>query len=907
MGRVAVGLFAAMIGWILLGASPAAAEPLAREDVPAPLEPWIDWVLRGHEEAACPFLQAPGRRGEGERACVWPGRLALELDARGGRFRQTVFAARSADVALPGGGAAWPEDVRVDGERVPVGEAEGEPRIRVAPGEHAIEGRFVWGALPPGLRIPPLTGLVALAVDGEPVARPRRDASGALWLREARADAAAVPAENRVDLEVARRFQDAVPPRLHSRITLRVSGEAREELLGVVLPEGWLATAIDAPLPTRLDPDGRLRVQLRPGDWTIEIAARMAKATTRLAPPVQPVGARWDESEVWSIALAPELRLVELSGAPSIDPVQAEIPADWQALPTYRLDADATVMLEEKRRGSEGSAGDQLTLERTWYLDFDGGGATVLDRLQGTLRRSLRLEMGADTELGRVAIDGIDQPITRRADGERSGIETPLGRLALDAPSRIPSRPRRLSAIGWESTSTSRRRSGSGYRLLHASGVDAASETWLSRWNLLSVFFVLLMTVVSVQLFGPLGAGVACATLVLVWNEPGAPMRIWLALAVVEALRRAVARGRFARAVQVVQGIIAVLLVAIAVPFAIAQLRGGLFPALARPDGGGSIASEVRELAVSRVSDALEGGEFFISESMGSRTEYAAPAMPDEALGRERAAALEADPSSIVPTGPGRPDWRWEAVALRWSGPVTRDHVLGLWLLPPFANGLLAILRVLLVVALAGLFVLGWRRQAFAGAGLGPLGIRLALSLAIGVGAATLAVSPSRAEMPTPELLEALRSRLLEPPDCAPSCASLSRLEVEVRPDRLKLSATVAARAETGVPLPGAGAGESSWLPEEILLDGRRAEAIRRDAEGIVWLRVGRGVHSVVLEGALPASETVSLPLPLAPRRTRLATAPRGWSVGGIGQDGSAAGALQLVRDAAPIEPGSAR
>lgn len=911
MGRVVVGLCAVMIGWILLGGLAAAAEPLARKDVPAPLAPWIDWVLRGHEEAACPFLQATGRRGGGERACVWPGRLALELDARGGRFRQTVFAARSADVALPGGGATWPEDVRVDGERVPVGEAEGGPRIRVAPGEHSIEGRFAWAMLPPGLRIPPPTGLVSLVVDGQPIARPRRDASGTLWLREARADAAAAPAENRVDLEVARRFQDAVPPRLLSRITLRVSGETREELLGVVLPEGWLATAIDASLPARLDPDGRLRVQLRPGDWTIEVDARMAKATTRLGPPAQPAGARWDESEVWSIALAPELRLVELSGAPSIDPAQAEIPGDWQALPTYRLEADAAVVLEEKRRGSEGSAGDQLTLERTWYLDFDGGGATVLDRLQGTLRRSLRLEMGAATELGRVAIDGVDQPITRRADGDRSGIETTLGRIALDADSRIPARPGRLSAVGWELDVD--QLAGTlwlppGYRLLHASGVDAASETWLSRWNLLSVFFVLLMTVVSVQLFGPLGAGIACATLVLVWNEPGAPMRIWLALAVVEALRRAVARGRFARAVQVVQGVIAVLLVAIAVPFAIAQLRGGLFPALARPDGGGSIgyaAREARDLAVTMATEALDGSEFMDAESVPSMVKSASPGASGERLRRERAAALAADPSSIVPTGPGRPDWSWEAVALRWSGPVTRDHVLGLWLLPPFANGLLAVLRVLLVALLAGLFVLGWRRQALAGSGLGPLGTRLGLALTIGLGAATLAVSPSRAEMPTPELLEALRTRLLEPPDCAPNCASLSRLEIDVRPDRLRLSATVEARAETGVPLPGAGAGENSWLPEEIVLDGRRAEAIRRDAEGIVWLRVERGVHSVVLEGALPASQTVSLSLPLAPRRTQLAAAPRGWSVAGIGQDGSAAGALQLVRDAAPADPGS--
>ena len=35
-------------------AGPAQALPLSKEDVPAPLKPWVKWVLAGHEEALCP-------------------------------------------------------------------------------------------------------------------------------------------------------------------------------------------------------------------------------------------------------------------------------------------------------------------------------------------------------------------------------------------------------------------------------------------------------------------------------------------------------------------------------------------------------------------------------------------------------------------------------------------------------------------------------------------------------------------------------------------------------------------------------------------------------------------------------------------------------------------------------------
>jgi hypothetical protein len=31
------------------------ARPLTATDVPKPLEPWVDWVLKGHEERTCPF------------------------------------------------------------------------------------------------------------------------------------------------------------------------------------------------------------------------------------------------------------------------------------------------------------------------------------------------------------------------------------------------------------------------------------------------------------------------------------------------------------------------------------------------------------------------------------------------------------------------------------------------------------------------------------------------------------------------------------------------------------------------------------------------------------------------------------------------------------------------------------
>ena len=71
----------------LLGTCPAQAAPLARSEVPEPLRPWIDWVLRGHETDRCPFLDAPSTR-----ECAWPSRLVHH----------------GSDVPLPGDDTHWP-------------------------------------------------------------------------------------------------------------------------------------------------------------------------------------------------------------------------------------------------------------------------------------------------------------------------------------------------------------------------------------------------------------------------------------------------------------------------------------------------------------------------------------------------------------------------------------------------------------------------------------------------------------------------------------------------------------------------------------------------------------------------------------------------------------------------------
>ena len=125
---------------VALLSTTASAAPLEREDVPEPLQPWIDWVLRGHEAELCPFLNG-AMESEGS-GCIWPAELDLDLRSTEGSFTQSWMVYARARVPLPGDAKRWPLDVLVDGQPAPVTSRNGQPSVELSPGTHSISGRF---------------------------------------------------------------------------------------------------------------------------------------------------------------------------------------------------------------------------------------------------------------------------------------------------------------------------------------------------------------------------------------------------------------------------------------------------------------------------------------------------------------------------------------------------------------------------------------------------------------------------------------------------------------------------------------------------------------------------------------------------------------------------------------------
>ncbi|MEB4589659.1 hypothetical protein VSS37_01575 [Candidatus Thiothrix sp. Deng01] len=917
--------------FLALGVS---ADPLPPDQVPEPLKPWVGWVLDGHQDHACPYLY-----NAEQRQCAWPGSLDLQLTNTGGVFTQHWETYAETRVRLPGDAQHWPQQVHSgENTQLAVTEQDGYPSLLLPAGSHDISGQFFWDKLPEALFVAPETGLVKLSVNGAAITSPEFNAAGSLWLSSNAQEAS----EDNLDVQVFRKVEDAHPLQVTTSIQLRVAGKQRQAELAPVLLAGFIPLRLDSPLPARMGQDGKLQVQLRPGEWTIQLTGRAPGSLNQLALPAS--SAPWPSEEVWVFAADSTIRQTQVEGVNSIDPSQTRLPPEWASLPAYLMTGGGVMKLAEQHRGIADSPA-QLSLKRQLWLDFDGGGYTLQDQLQGTLAQESRLETLSDIHLGRVSLNGEPQLITRQPQGESDGVEVRQRTLDLDADSRYDAR-QGVPVNGWRQELqqvTTTLHLPPGWLLFAAWGTDNLAATWLQQWNLLDLFLVLLIVVATGYLYGWRWGAVAGAALLLTWHLPDAPRYIWLNLLAVAALLRALPEGAagLRRWLERYRWLSLLVLALVVLPFLIGTVRIALYPQLT-PEAGGvrdvgamlavdqdTMTEEAvpaaepapapmpaapvaapppeAELAAGAAMDAPPGkpapqqAQRKLANSLAeaaSTYDYASKMSVGSGVDAKRAANLRnVDPNSMIQTGPGLPNWQGDTVLLTWSGVITPEERADLWLVPPLAWSLLKLLGVAVLLAFALRLALlsgfgGWPRLPGIAKRGGQAAAGLLLVLPLWGGLPT----PADAEPSTPpaDMLQTLQERLLRAPDCLPECAQIDAMDMLLQANSLAVHLRVHAAIPTAIPLPG---GQNVWLPQSVLVDGVSTQALRRDGEQQLWVGLNPGQHDVVLQGELPARSNLALPLRLKPHR--VTWQGEGWQVDGLRDNGVPEDQLQLNRTAA--------
>ena len=240
------------------------------------------------------------------------------------------------------------------------------------------------------------------------------------------------------------------------------------------------------------------------------------------------------------------------------------------------------------------------------------------------------------------------------------------------------------------------------------------------------------------------------------------------------------------------------------------------------------------------------------------------------------------DPDANIQTGPGLPQWQWAKVHLSWNGSVDSQQKISLWYLSPKLTMLLNFLRVILVLVLS-LLMFGLINKKF------KIPSAL-LSWILLIPFLSFPAQDAYADFPDQQMLNELKSRLLQAPDCLPSCAQISSMHLAVTPKNLSIKLQVHAQQAVAIPLP---AKQEQWMPNQVLVNGHQAKAIIR-ANNALWISLDKGLQLIELTGVNPAQNRFSLPLALKPHRVTVES--KGWTIEGVHENGQADNQLILFR-----------
>ncbi len=852
----------------------------AQTVVPSPLEPWRGWATHEQEYRACPLIAGATGASAADFVCAWPGVLQLAVDGDGARFVQHWRVDAEAWISLPGDAVHWPQQATLDGRPVPIVDRNGRPMLRAAAGDHELRAIIPWRERPQSLSVPSQVGLVALTIDGKAVLPVQRDGDE---LTLGRGQAVA-PEADRLELRVYRRLDDDVPAVLTTQIQLVVSGQAREEVIGPVLPQGYEPLELDGEWPARFEADGRLRVRVQPGNGVLSLEARaiapLESVTARLG------AAPWPEQEIWSYSAYPHLRVTAATGALPVDPKQARVPEAWRNLPAFALGNGDVLAIEQRSRGLAPDERNRLTLDREMWLDFDGGGWFARDRVQGTMRQGWRFDAAAPFVLERAQASGAgfvdkeDEPllVTHGAEARLSGVEWRTPQVDLAAGLRIAPGSARLPITGWQDRFDqvdTVLHLPDGYRLLGAPGADHAVGSWMSRWNLLDVFLAAVLVLLAWRALGKIGGIAAIAYLVLGYQEYGAPLWSLLAALVLVVLARELPGGKLASVVRGVRNAAMLVLMLVALPFVAGQVRQALYPQLESHVSGFDVPFEgMAPVAEPRMAPASPSHESADTQSL--KTVTVSGRIPD------KHSMKRYDASTVVQTGAGEPGWQnGHRYALSWSGPVLPTQDVHLVIAPPW---LVRPLRLVLVALLAFLVLRiampAWRRPRL------PASLVVAVLALSSLGHGT----PAQAQaFPPAELLDQLRARLTAAPACAPACVAIAKAEISARGDTLEVVLEAHVAERIALPLPF---DEKTLALRSLSVDGDVQDAVASDGNRR-WVALPRGVHRVALS-FVAAADKVALAFPLQPMRAHFAG--EGWEASGLADDRLQTETLTLVR-----------
>jgi len=803
-----------------------------RSKVPSLLKPWTKWVTWEEERNRAPFIY----NDKSKKIKAWNSGLFLDVNQTQGSFLYSVEVFQPSWLVLPGDRNAWPIEVTSNGKQIPVlSNKNNLPQIFLEKGTWSLSGKFRWDKIPQTMTLPKSVGILNLTREKEQIKLPSWNASGKLWLSRTNTE---TTEENYLSAKVYRHLNDGAPVWLDTDIELTVTGKSREEVLGNILPEGWQIATVSAPIPTAIDDKGLVKTQVRAGKWFISIRA------FRTTPPSSmqyPEGAKpIVEEEFISLQNRPNFRLIEFRDIIAVDAAQTTFPDKWKSYPLHLWTNSKPFKIEEKLRGMGEKKAPGVSISRQFWLDMNGKKLTYKDLVTGSGLQTWRLDAAEGQELGAAKVGGESQLITKNPLNGAIGLEVRVrGELFLPP----------------------------GWRAFAILGPDETYGDWMSNWSLLDFFFLLIFTVSLWKIVGWKGALIGCLTFVLCYHESGAPRIMWVLLLGVIALLKALPENKLRLSLRIGAYSLSFILAMMIIPFASNQLRQALYPQLEPHSIVGTRDYTIDTTYFQTLPETETNA--FLGNPRSSKSE------------KFSEKNFKYDSKAKIQTGPAVPEWSWRSVSFSWSGPVNQDEKVSFILIPRWLQAIIAVLRVITMMALFYGLIRLLRLNKSWGRPDKKKSNKKSVSIATSAFLCALFI-PQLSEaqdFPSEKMLQTLKARLDNSPKGLSEYAQIPQVTLSLDGRSLSMEVEVHTADSTAVPLPGK---LPSWSPIRVTNQyGKSLSLVRQN--GFLWVPLEKGTHQLSVTGIIPSSEW-TWDFLLKPQYVTI-NAP-GWTVTGMKPNG---------------------
>lgn len=480
-------------------------KPFEQEHLPEALKGWDKWVMDGVLSDNCRYSY----NNKNKQFCFFLSELSLDISPKSLEFTQNVTLLADGYVQIPGSVGSFPVKATVNNKDFPIILKGGKAYVNLEQGKYTIVGQIKSMEEIRNVIVPENAAILNVYKLGVEVKNPTVD-NGVLRLET---KSTARGETDDLTVFVYRKIYDDIPLSMNVHLSLNVTGKERVENLGKIIPENFALVSINSNLSTYVHKNGDLMVEVKPGNNIVDISLRQISPSLDLKLDNSPV-----EQEIWVFENDDTRRVIQVPVMlRSVQAQNTSLPQAWKRLPAYEVSKGNKFTL--KAIPFDKNRPDSLRLQRDIKLAFAGDLYSISDNISGTFYDDERLSVVSPLTFYSSSINGEPQAITSTKDNPDSGIEIRKGSANIQNILRVENSNKNIPAAGYNKifdSVTWNLQLAPGYKLFYASGADSVSNSWISNWNLMSVFLVALLTVSVYHLFGFWKALVAAGAFVLI-------------------------------------------------------------------------------------------------------------------------------------------------------------------------------------------------------------------------------------------------------------------------------------------------------------------------------------------------------------------------------------------------------